>query len=465
MVLSILVRPYTRKVSLPILGVVGPRWAPRSSKSVAGRYAGRGGFDSHPLLPTINGGLVESSIERLDDLVTRLLPSVREVMDVTRWQPGADGRSFRARFKGRLRLDSSEAFDRLEPKFAEHGVGLFLRQDGEAHVFLAVDDAPEVKPDRLWLHALLAVATFLAVLYTGLGYGRSYAFQNPTQNLLGQPLALGLIYAGTLLGILAAHEFGHYWAGRFHKIAVSLPFFIPFPGGFLGTFGAFIQLKRRPKNRRHLLDMGLAGPYAGLVVALPLLIIGLNLSTVTEVLIPRGAAITLEGNSLLYLAAKYIVSGELLPAPADFGTQNQIIYWLRNVAAGAGGQFGVPFPYGGRDVHLHPMAFAAWAGLLVTGINLIPAGQLDGGHSIYAWLGARARRLWPFVVVGFMLLIVVWQGWFIFAAIVFFMGRTYAQPLDDVTELDNGRKAAAILALVIFFLTFTPAPVIFIPGR
>jgi membrane-associated protease RseP (regulator of RpoE activity) len=211
--------------------------------------------------------------------------------------------------------------------------------------------------------------------------------------------------------------------------------------------------------------MGLAGPYAGLIVALPLLILGLNLSTVTEVLIPRGAAITLEGNSLLYLAAKYLVSGELLPSPPDIGSQNQIIYWLRNIFAGAGGQFGVPFPYGGRDVHLHPMAFAAWAGLLVTGINLIPAGQLDGGHSIYAWLGLRARRLWPFVVVGFVILIVVWQGWFLFAAIVFFMGRTYAQPLDDVTELDNGRKAAAILALIIFFLTFTPAPVIFIPGR
>ncbi len=408
---------------------------------------------------------MESSVERLGDLVIRLLPHVREVMDVSRWQPGGEGRSFRARYKGRLLMDSSEAFDRLEPQFLQEGVGLLLRQDGETHVFLAMDEVPEVKPDRLWLHALLAVATFLAVLYTGLGYGRSYAFQNPTENLLGQPLALGLIYAGTLLGILGAHEFGHYWAGRYHKIAVSLPFFIPFPGGFLGTFGAFIRLKTRPRNRRHLLDMGLAGPYAGLIVALPLLFIGLNLSSVTEVVIPRGAAIMLEGNSLLYLAAKYLVSGELLPAPADIENQNQLIYWLRNVVAGAGGQFGVPFPYGGRDVYLHPMAFAAWAGLLVTGINLIPAGQLDGGHSIYSWLGSRARRIWPFVVVGFVILILVWQGWFLFAAIVFFMGRTYAQPLDDVTELDNSRKAAAILALIIFFLTFTPAPVIIIPGR
>ncbi len=404
---------------------------------------------------------MDSSMERLDDLVTRLLPHVREVMEVTRWQPGADGRSFRARFKGRLRLDSSEAFDRLEPKFAEHGVGLFLRQEGEAHIFLAVDDVPEVKPDRLWLNGVLALATFLTVLYTGLGYGRSYAFQNPTQSLLGQPLALGLIYAGTLLGILAAHEFGHYLAGRFHKMAVSLPFFIPSPT-FLGTFGAFIRLKSRPRNRKHLLDMGLAGPYAGLVVAIPLLLLGLSLSTVGEIL--PGVGGILEGNSVLYLAAKYIVTGELLPAPASFEGQNELIYWLQNIATGAGTQFGVQFPFGGRDINLHPMAFAAWAGVLVTGINLIPAGQLDGGHSLYAWFGSRVARVWPFIVVGFVVLILVYQGWLFFAALVFLMGRSHAEPLDDVTELDSRRKAAAILALVIFFLTFTPAPVILIPG-
>jgi Zn-dependent protease len=408
---------------------------------------------------------MDSSIEQVDDLVTRMLPSVREVMDVMRWQPGGEGRSFRARYRGKLRVEAAEAFDRLEPQFLQEGAGLFLRQEGDKHILLATDEIPDAKPDRLWLHAILAAATFLTVLLTGYGYGMSYAFENPTENPLGQPLALGLIYTGTLLGILAAHEFGHYIAGRYHKIAVSLPFFIPFPGGFLGTFGAFIRLKTRPRNRRHLLDMGLAGPYAGLVVALPLLIIGLKLSTVADIDIPTGAASTLEGNSILYLLAKYVVTGELLPAPADIAGQSELIYWLRNIAAGAGGQFGVQFPYGGRDVFLHPMAFAAWAGLLVTGINLIPAGQLDGGHSIYAWLSSRARRLWPFVVVGFVVLIIVWQGWFIFAALVFLMGRTYAQPHDDVTELGNGRKAAAILALIIFFLTFTPAPIILIPGR
>ncbi|MEE9217205.1 MAG: site-2 protease family protein [Anaerolineales bacterium] len=405
---------------------------------------------------------MESSIERLDDLVTRLLPRVREVMDVRRWQPGEEGRAYRARYQGTLRVDSEVAFDQLEPHFAKEGVGLLLRMEDEAHVFLATEEFTEPKPDRPWLNGLLAAATFATMLLVGIGYGISYAAQNPTQSILGQPLALGLIYAGTLLGILAAHEFGHYLAGRYHKMSVSLPFFIPSPF-FLGTFGAFIKLKSRPRNRKHLLDVGLAGPYAGLVVALPLLFIGLRLSLVTE--IHPGIGGTLEGNSILYLAAKYVVTGELLPSPAEFNGQNELIYWIRNIAAGAGTQFGVQFPFGGRDVQLHPMAFAAWAGLLITGINLIPAGQLDGGHSLYAWFGTRVARLWPFIVVGFVVLIIVYQGWFIFAALVFLMGRNYAQPLDDVTDLDNGRKAAAILALIIFFLTFTPVPLVGITGR
>ena len=409
---------------------------------------------------------MDSSVERVDDLVTRLLPIVREVLDVSRWQPGGGGRPYRARYQGQLRVESSKAFDRLEPQFANEGAGLLLRQEGDSHVFLATDEFPETKPDRLWLHGLLAVATFLSVLFTGLGYGTSYAQENPTQTLLGQPLALALIYAGTLLGILATHEFGHYLAGRFHNIAVSLPYFIPFPGSFFGTLGAAIQLKSRPRNRKHLLDMGLAGPYAGLLVALPLLILGLSLSQVETIdAPPPGSIAYLEGNSLLYLAAKYVVAGELLPTPIDFEGQSQLIYWLRNIALGVGGQFGVPYPLGGRDVQLHPMAIAAWVGLLVTGINLIPAGQLDGGHSIYSWLGSRATRLWPFVVVGFVVLIAVWRSWFIFAAIVFLLGRTYAQPLDDVTELDDGRKAAAILALIIFLITFIPVPIMVIPGR
>ena len=147
--------------------------------------------------------------------------------------------------------------------------------EDESHVFLATEELPEPKPDRLWINGLLAAATFATMLLIGNGYGSSYAAQNPAQGILNQPLALGLIYAGTLLGILAAHEFGHYLAGRYHKMSVSLPFFIPSPF-FLGTFGAFIKLKTRPRNRKHLLDMGLAGPYAGLVVALPLLLIGLR---------------------------------------------------------------------------------------------------------------------------------------------------------------------------------------------
>ncbi len=408
---------------------------------------------------------MDSSVERVDDLVTRLLPIVREVMDVSRWQPGGHGREYRARFAGRLRIDSAEAFNRLKPQFAAEGVTLMLRQEEQLQVFLAVDRVPEDAPSRIWVNLALALTTVATVLWVGLQYGQGYAQDNPPSDALGRPITLALIYAISLLGILGAHEFGHYLMGRYRNFKVSLPYFIPSPLLPFGTFGAFIKLKSRPRNRNDLLDMGLAGPYAGLAVALPLLILGLSLSEVGTIEAPPpGAIVIQEGNSILYLALKFIIKGELLPMPVDFQGLSPALYWLQNIAAGIGGQLGVPIPLGGRDVQLHPMAIAAWAGLFVTGINLIPAGQLDGGHSIYTLLGPRAKRIWPFVVVGFVLLILVWRGWFLFAAFVFLLGRTYAQPLDDVTELTSGRKVAAILAIVVFILTFTPVPLIFIPG-
>lgn len=408
---------------------------------------------------------MDQDVEHIDTMADRLLPSVERVMDVSETSLGSSKVGYLARFQGQLRIDSQIAFDALQPKFAREGASLLLRQDGEAQVVLAIEEPEEMGTGAIWINVALAVATFATVLFAGFGYGQSYAQRYPTNNLFGQALPLALVYSASLLGILGAHEFGHYLAGRYHKIKVSLPYFIPFPGGFLGTFGAFIRLKSRPKNRRHLLDMGLAGPYAGLIVALPLLIVGLSLSEVAPIEAPpRGAVAFQEGNSIFYLAAKYLIKGELLPAPADLAGDASLLYWLRNIAVGVGGPLGAPIPIGGRDIQMHPMAVAAWAGLLVTGINLIPAGQLDGGHSIYAWLGAKATRIWPFVVVFFVALVFVWRGWFLFAAIVFLLGRTYAEPEDNVTELDSGRVAAAILALVIFVLTFTPAPLIIIPG-
>jgi len=291
--------------------------------------------------------------------------------------------------------------------------------------------------------------------------GVMYGYQGPTGTNLGQlflnllrRLDRGIPFAVSLLSILAAHEFGHYLAARYHKTQVSLPFFLPFPGSPFGTLGAFIQLKEPPRNRRVLLDIGLAGPLAGLIVAIPILLLGLSLSEVGVLPLNAEEAFgqILEGNSLIYLGIKFLVTQRILPAPVDFGGVDPVLYWVRYIF------LGLPVPYGGLDVFMHPIAWAGWAGLLVTALNLIPAGQFDGGHIIYVLFGRRAARLLPFIVVALVVMGIAWPGWYLWAGLIFFLGRTYAQPLDDITPLDRPRILLAIVGLIIFLLIFTPVP-------
>jgi membrane-associated protease RseP (regulator of RpoE activity) len=273
--------------------------------------------------------------------------------------------------------------------------------------------------------------------------------------LLFSNLQLGLSYGLSILAILLAHEFGHYLAARYHKADVTLPYFFPFPFSSFGTLGAFIQMKSPPKNKRVLHDIGVAGPLAGLVVAIPILLIGLALSPVSEISLsnfPEGTILQVEGNSIVYLFSKYLVHGELLPAPQDYGGLSPVLYWIRYVFTGH------PAPLGGRDVMLHPMAWAGWAGLLVTALNLIPVGQLDGGHALYVLFGQKARRIFPVIVVGLGLLGLVWPGWWLWVMLLFFFGQRHAEPLDQITELDPRRRAIAIFVLILFFLLFTPIP-------
>ncbi len=402
-------------------------------------------------IPDANA-VASPEVERLTALVRRVF----RVEEVT-W----GGENYVVRYRGHLLGDSVQAYDALAEALRPLGITpLFRVEDGRQTVIL-VEGVFNPKPSNPWVNLGLFGLTLLSVLFAG----GVYAYQGPMPGakiswggFLVAVVKNGLPFAVSLLAILLAHEFGHYLAGRYHKTHVTLPYFIPFPFSPFGTMGAFIQLKEPPKNKRVLLDIGIAGPLAGVVVAVPVLLLGLSLSrldTLPSGLV-QGTTLSLEGNSILYLLAKFAVFGKFLPAPASYGGLPPLLYWLRYFFTGH------PLPFGGQDVLLHPVAWAGWAGLLVTALNLIPAGQLDGGHVMYVLLGKRVQELYPFILTVLVLLGMAWSGWWLWALLLFFLGRIYAEPLDQITPLDPRRRAIAIFGVVLFVLVFTPVPLILV---
>ncbi len=389
-----------------------------------------------------------------NDLYTPVISRYLRIEDTT-W--GDDKKGYIVRYRGQLyNQDSSQAYDQLAQALRPQNITPLFRLDENSHVIVLIKGIIQPQPTKVWGNILFFLLTVISVAFAGAIYSGASSTPNIPTNITGwfNFLLSGLPFAIALLAILVCHEFGHYLAGRYHKTAVTLPFFIPFPFSYFGTMGAFIQLKEPPKNRRILLDIGIAGPLAGLIVAIPVLLIGLYLSKVEKIpsLIPVGQIF--EGNSILYLLLKFIVKGQFLPQPATFAGISPIIYWFRYFFTGT------PLPAGGMDVTLNPIAWAGWAGLLVTSLNLIPAGQLDGGHIMYVLLGKRATRLLPFILIGLVLLGFAWNGWWLWAALIFFLGRSHAEPLDQITTLDPKRRALAVLGVIVFILVFMPVPLV-----
>ncbi|MBF8282114.1 MAG: Peptidase M50 family protein [Anaerolineales bacterium] len=386
------------------------------------------------------------------DLLRAAAERVMDIHDTTL----GDGNPYVVRFRGRLRMDSIEAYALVSERFRPLGYTALFRNDGGSHAVLAVKGVIDPPASRTWVNYLMFGLTVLSVLFTGGLYG--YQGDVPTGVMGWMRLVIaGWPFVLSMLGILLAHELGHYFVARYHKVAVTLPYFIPLPYlSPFGTMGAFIMLKSPPTNRRVLLDIGIAGPLAGFVVAVPVLIYGLMTSPVQPLTLLPGQGISLEGNSIIYILAKLAIFHQFLPAPASFGNLPPWLYMLRYYL------LGFPVPLGGKDVLLNQVAWAGWAGLLVTGLNLIPAGQLDGGHALYVLVGQRARRLVPFIIVILVGLGFFWPGWFLWAGLIYFLGRTHAEPLDQITELDPRRKALAVLALVLFLLVITPIPLLIV---
>ena len=388
-------------------------------------------------------------------LVAQWVGRIMEVQSIV-WGSPRDPQVV-ARFRGRILGDTAAAYDQLAAILRQREMTPLFRFHGKEHEVIVLRGVLQPKPSNPWINLLAFLLTVLSVFFAG----ALYAYQGPATwgpealPYLKAALGGGLAFTVSLLAILLFHEFGHYFAARHHGTAVTLPYFIPFPFPFsyFGTLGAFIRLKAPPKNRRVLLDIGLAGPIAGLVVALPVLYIGLRLSPVAPIPahLGEGAGWMLEGNSLLYLFMKWLVKGQLLPHPAGYDIP-PLLYWVRYIFTGR------PLPLGGQDILLHPVAWAGWAGLLVTALNLIPTGTLDGGHVIYSLLGDRARRAFPFILLALAALGFVWNGWWLWALLLLWLGRVYAEPLDMVTPLDPKRRLWALLGLVIFVLVFTPVP-------
>ncbi|MCB0242600.1 MAG: site-2 protease family protein, partial [Anaerolineae bacterium] len=341
--------------------------------------------------------------------------------------PLAVARGDSVRLRGRLSVASTLAFEWLDGQFAPLGYTPVLRKDADGvhDVVVAMSGQFAGASQRIGVAAVLFALTVLSVVYVG-------AQLSADVYATGLNLLDGIPYAVSLLAILMAHEMGHYLVGRRLRAPLSLPYFLPLPVPPLGTLGAVITMSGPVRNRRHLLAIAAAGPLAGLVVAIPVLLIGLSMSEVQP--LPTTGQFMAEGNSLLYLALKFITFGQLLPS-------------------------------GGLDVVVSPIAFAGWAGILITGLNLIPAGQLDGGHIVYALVGARyARYVLYAVLAALAVLAIFWQGWLLWMVLIFLFGRTRLAPLDEITELTTAQKIFAAAMLVLFFLVFTPVPLSVVGG-
>jgi hypothetical protein len=290
---------------------------------------------------------------------------------------------------------------------------------------------------KTWLNVLLFVITVVSCFLVGLTWSINYVYADEiVKGFVGtigleefmNPEVIGLsaMYAVVLIGILLAHEMGHYLTCRYYGISATLPFFIPFPPPSpIGTMGAFIKIKSPITRKHQLFDVGVAGPLAGFVLAVPALVYGLSMSKAVPPIPEEGSIIF--GEPLLF---KLLSDSMFRGAPENF------------------------------DLILHPVAFAGWIGALVTALNLFPIGQLDGGHVVYALFGKRSKRFAKPVLVAFLLMgVFFWVGWFVWAILIGFIGLRHPRIWDEEVPVSVGRRWIAFLVVLIFIFSFIPDPV------
>jgi membrane-associated protease RseP (regulator of RpoE activity) len=330
-------------------------------------------------------------------------------------------------YRGRLRTDPARAVEVLLDRFRPFGYTPFFRAEGDEVVLHPLPLAEPRVGRRVVLNVVLFALTCLSTLWAGTHFIGSPAFDAFRRAPGMVSLLSGVPFAATLLAILGVHEFGHYFAGRRHGAAVSLPYFIPAPPPLFlfGTLGAVIRMRSPVRDRNSLFDIAAAGPLAGLVIAIPAMALGLEWST----LAPQSPDAIVFGDSLL----------------------RRLLVHLR---------FG-PIPEG-MAVFTHPVADAAWVGFFVTALNLFPVGQLDGGRIAYALFGGHHRAVGIGTFGALIALGAVTQSvnWFVWAGFLFLLvGLHHSPPLDDITALSPRRYALGLLCLVLLVLLVPPVPI------
>jgi membrane-associated protease RseP (regulator of RpoE activity) len=290
-----------------------------------------------------------------------------------------------------------------------------------------------LRHEPLWRYVLLFGLTLFSTTQAGGLHYVSFivAFSERIPDIaFGSLLVHGLWYSLSIIAILGCHELGHYFACRYYLVDASRPYFLPMPFLLTGTLGAFIRIRAPIPGKRALFDIGIAGPIAGFLVAVPVLLVGMNLSTVVKIPADfRGDVFEL-GEPLLFKAAEWLTFGNIPD---------------------------------GYSVNMHPMAFAAWFGLLATALNLFPIGQLDGGHISYAVFGRRSTLVTMVMVpclIGLSFVSTSWVVWTVATiAMLMVFGPRHPRVIDEELQLDTNRLWLAAFALLMFILCFTPAPI------
>ena len=303
----------------------------------------------------------------------------------------------------------------------------------EPPVFIPPAPSYRLRREPVWRYVILLALTILSTTQAGGLHYASFivAFSDRIPDFpLATLLVNGLWYSLSILAILGCHELGHYFACRYYRVDASRPYFLPMPFLLTGTLGAFIRIRAPIPGKRALFDIGIAGPIAGFLVAVPVLLMGMHMSTVVRVPENFPGEVFELGEPLLFKAAEWLTFGSI---PA------------------------------GYSVNMHPMAFAAWFGMLATALNLFPIGQLDGGHISYAVFGRRSTMLTMVMVpclVGLSFVSTSWVVWTVLTVgMLLVFGPRHPRVIDEEMPLDSSRLWLAAFALLMFVLCFTPAPI------